>query len=78
MVQVFVPEMENENQEVYIVEWFKENGDSVKEGEPLLEVMTDKANIEIPAPASGVLRERHFEIDDRVNPGAVLAVIEPA
>jgi 2-oxoglutarate dehydrogenase E2 component (dihydrolipoamide succinyltransferase) len=78
MVQVFVPEMENESQEVYIVEWFKEVGDSVKEGDPLLEVMTDKANIEIPAPVSGVVRERNFEIDDRVNPGAVLAVIDPA
>jgi len=78
MIEVLVPEMENEGQEVYVVEWFKEVGDSVKEGEPLLEVMTDKANIEVPAPADGVLRERKFEIDDRVNPGSVLAVIEPA
>ena len=78
MVEVFVPEMENEGQDVYLVDWFKEVGNSVKEGEPLLEVMTDKANIEIPAPVSGIVRERNFEIDDRISPGAVLAIIEPA
>jgi pyruvate/2-oxoglutarate dehydrogenase complex dihydrolipoamide acyltransferase (E2) component len=40
--------------------------------------MTDKANIEIPSPASGILTARNFEIDDRVTPGAALASIEPA
>jgi hypothetical protein len=78
MIEVFVPEMENEGQDVYIVDWFKEVGDSISEGDPLLEVMTDKANIEIPSPVSGVLKARNFEIDDRVTPGAALAAIEPA
>jgi pyruvate/2-oxoglutarate dehydrogenase complex dihydrolipoamide acyltransferase (E2) component len=40
--------------------------------------MTDKANIEIPSPASGILTARNFEIDDRVTPGAALASIDPA
>lgn len=78
MIEVFVPDMENEGQDVYIVDWFKEIGDSISEGDPLLEVMTDKANIEIPSPASGTLTSRNFEIDDRVTPGAALAAIEPA
>lgn len=78
MIEVFVPEMENEGQDVYIVNWYKEVGDSISEGDPLLEVMTDKANIEIPSPATGVLSARNFEIDDRVTPGAALAAIEPA
>jgi len=75
-IEVFVPEMENEGQDVYIVAWFKEVGEDISEGDPLLEVMTDKANIEIPSPATGKLVARNFEIDDRVTPGAAMAVIE--
>jgi 2-oxoglutarate dehydrogenase E2 component (dihydrolipoamide succinyltransferase) len=78
MIDVFVPPMENEGQDVYIVDWFKKVGESISEGDPLLEIMTDKANIEIPSPASGILTTRNFEIDDRVTPGAALASIEPA
>ena len=78
MIDVFVPKMENEGQDVYIVDWFKKVGESISEGDPLLEIMTDKANIEIPSPASGILTARNFEIDDWVTPGAALASIDPA
>jgi 2-oxoglutarate dehydrogenase E2 component (dihydrolipoamide succinyltransferase) len=77
MIDVFVPKMENEGQDVYIVDWFKKVGESISECDPLLEIMTDKANIEIPSPASGILTARNFEIDDRVTPGAALASIDP-
>ena len=43
--------------EVTIVDWLKNPGDPVQAGEPLLEVMTDKANIEIESPESGILSE---------------------
>jgi pyruvate dehydrogenase E2 component (dihydrolipoamide acetyltransferase) len=39
-----------------ITKWLKNEGESVEKGEPLLEVMTDKANMEVEAPASGILR----------------------
>lgn len=38
-----------------ITKWLKKEGDKVEKGEPLLEVMTDKANMEVEAPESGVL-----------------------
>jgi pyruvate dehydrogenase E2 component (dihydrolipoamide acetyltransferase) len=38
-----------------ITKWLKREGEAVEKGEPLLEVMTDKANMEVEAPASGVL-----------------------
>ena len=38
-----------------ILKWLREEGQEVRQGEPLLEVETDKANVEIEAPASGVL-----------------------
>ena len=40
-----------------IVTWLKEVGDEVGVDEPLVEVATDKANVEIPAPAAGILRK---------------------
>src|SRR5512140_307587 len=40
-----------------IIKWFKSEGDQVKEGEPLLEVLTDKVNMEVEAPETGVLRK---------------------
>ena len=49
-----------------IIKWFKNEGDSVKEGEPLLEVMTDKVNMEVEAPESGVLRKILAQLDDTV------------
>ncbi len=38
-----------------IIRWFKNEGDPIKAGEPLLEVMTDKVNMEVEAPSDGVL-----------------------
>ncbi len=49
-----------------IIKWFKNEGDSVKEGEPLLEVMTDKVNMEVEAPESAVLRKILAQPDDIV------------
>jgi len=37
--------------------WFKQEGDTVQKGEPLLSVLTDKVDIEVDAPASGVLHK---------------------
>lgn len=47
-----------------IIQWFKSEGDEIKEGEPLLEVMTDKANMEVEAPQNGVLRKILAQVDD--------------
>jgi len=40
-----------------ITRWLKSEGEAVEKGEPLLEVMTDKANMEVESPASGILRK---------------------
>lgn len=49
-----------------IIKWFKNEGDKVEAGEPLLEVMTDKVNMEVEAPESGVLRKILAQTDDIV------------
>lgn len=51
-------------------------GDSVKEGEDLIELVTDKATFNLPAPASGVIKEVLVAEGDEVKVGQVLARIE--
>ncbi|MBV9383823.1 MAG: alpha-ketoacid dehydrogenase subunit beta [Streptosporangiaceae bacterium] len=57
-------------------EWFKQVGDQVAEGEPLLEIGTDKVDTEVPAPASGTLAEIRVQEGETVPVATVLAVIK--
>jgi pyruvate/2-oxoglutarate dehydrogenase complex dihydrolipoamide acyltransferase (E2) component len=61
-----------------VVEWLKAEGDAVTEGEPILVVETDKANMDIEAPASGVLRRVVAKVGDDAAVGSVLAIIAGA
>ena len=56
--------------------WPVEIGISLQEGDDLLEVVTDKASFVVPAPCSGILREKRVQEDDRVNAGDIIAAIE--
>ena len=55
--------------------WHKSVGDSVKEGEDLVELVTDKATFNMPSPASGVLKEILAQEGDEVIVGQTLARI---
>jgi pyruvate/2-oxoglutarate dehydrogenase complex dihydrolipoamide acyltransferase (E2) component len=55
--RVILPLLGQTMEEGTINKWFKKEGDTVEKGEPLLEVMTDKVNMEVESPASGVLRK---------------------
>ncbi len=59
-----------------IVQWIVAEGASVQEDEPVVEVMTDKATVEIPAPCSGVVSSHRFAEGDVANVGDVIFVIE--
>src|SRR6266481_1947337 len=54
---VVMPQMGESIFEGTITKWLKKPGDKVQRDEPLFEISTDKVDAEIPAPASGVLRE---------------------
>ena len=58
-----------------ILSWLKSKGDSVKVGDPLMEVETDKAVVEVEAQASGVLTEVRHAAGSEVPVGHVVAVI---
>src|ERR1700681_1291529 len=57
--------------------WLKAVGDSVDEGEPVVEVTTDKVDVEVPAPATGRITEIVAAEGETVAVGATLAVIAP-
>lgn len=55
-VDVFMPKMSDHMESGEIVEWFVGEGDLVQEGQPIVEIVTDKVTAEIEAPASGILK----------------------
>ena len=56
--------------------WHHPAGDRVEEGEDMVELVTDKATLNLPAPVSGVLKEILVSEGDEVRVGQVLARIE--
>ncbi|HEY1429331.1 MAG TPA: biotin/lipoyl-containing protein, partial [Candidatus Tumulicola sp.] len=75
-VQVTLPEMGESVAEGSIVEWRKRVGDFVAEGDALVDVTTDKVDVEVPATASGVIAQILAAAGDTVAVGAVLAEID--
>jgi pyruvate dehydrogenase E2 component (dihydrolipoamide acetyltransferase) len=61
-----------------IVRWLVKTGDAVKEDQPLVEVMTDKASVEIPAPRTGTIEAIHVEEGAMVPVGTVIISIAVA
>jgi len=61
-----------------VVRWFVKAGDSIREDDPLVSVLTDKANVEIPSPKSGRVLSIHAQVGEKVKVGGLLVTIEPA
>jgi len=76
--EVIIPRLgsSDESDEVRILRWIKSQGASVKKGDALLEVETDKVNVEVEAPQDGTLIQVSAKVGDFVKFGAVVAVIE--
>jgi len=76
-IDLVVPDLGESVTEGTVASWMKKPGEAIQVDEPLLELETDKATLEIPAPATGVLSEILVEAGEDVEVGAVLARIEP-
>lgn len=61
---------------VYLVSWHKKPGDSIAVGESLMEVETDKANVEVPSPVAGTIVELLFKDGDEIKTGDPIATCE--
>jgi pyruvate/2-oxoglutarate dehydrogenase complex dihydrolipoamide acyltransferase (E2) component len=78
VAKVTMPQLGESVAEGTIGRWLKQPGDTVAKYEPLLEVITDKVNAEVPSPYAGVLREILFEEGAVVPNNTEIAVIETA
>lgn len=75
MAEFTLPSLGDEGTEADVVKWLVGEGEYVNEGQPLLEVAFEKANVEVPAPASGTLTKIVVAAGDLVSVGQVLATI---
>ena len=73
--EIPVPDLGEGITEVTIVEWLRQVGDSVAEGDPIVSVETDKASMEIEAPSSGTLTDLLVEPGDAPEVGDPIAHI---
>jgi len=77
LIDLVVPDLGESVTEGTVAAWMKKPGEAIRVDEPLLELETDKATLEIPSPAAGVLSEIVVEAGQDVEVGALLARIEP-
>ena len=71
-----LPKMGESVAEATVTSWLKEVGDTIELDEAVLEIATDKVDSEVPSEVDGILVEKRFNVDDVVQVGEVLAIIE--
>ena len=77
-VELLLADLDLPGVPITLCTWHAQVGERVIEGDRLLEVVAGDVVVDVSAPATGMLAERRVEIDQRVVPGQVLAVIDPA
>ena len=76
MMDVKLPPLAEGVDKASISYWFKQPGDTVKEGEELVELVTDKATFSMPSPVAGKIKELLVSEGDSALVGQSIAVIE--
>lgn len=76
MAEVKVPELAESITEGTIASWLKQKGDHVEKGENILELETDKVNVEVISEEGGVITELKAEEGDTVEVGQVIAIVD--
>ncbi|WP_313114561.1 dihydrolipoamide acetyltransferase family protein [Aequorivita sediminis] len=71
-----LPKMGESVAEATLTNWLKEVGDTIEADEAVLEIATDKVDSEVPSEVDGVLVEKLFDVDDVVQVGQIIAIIE--
>ena len=74
--QILVPSLGESVTEATVSKWLKQVGEKVDSDEPLVELETDKINVEVPSPFSGTLSSIEVKEGDTVPVGALLGLIK--
>ena len=75
--KIIVPTLGESITEATVSRWLKNIGDQIETDEALVELETDKVNIEVPSPVTGILSEIKFKKGKTVKIGSELGVVEP-
>jgi pyruvate/2-oxoglutarate dehydrogenase complex dihydrolipoamide acyltransferase (E2) component len=75
-VPILVPKAGMSMVEATVIAWHRSPGESVEAGEAIVDLETDKVELQVQAPASGVLREILVAVDEDAAVGATLGLIE--
>ena len=73
--KIVVPVLGESITEATVSKWLKSKGDTVEADEPIVELETDKVNLEVPSPSGGILGEINFEAGSTVEVGATLGSV---
>ena len=73
--KITVPTLGESVTEATVSKWLKSQGEKVSADEPLVELETDKVNVEVPAPSNGVLGNIAVQEGETVNVGSLLGTI---
>ena len=73
--EVIMPALNPGQETGILLEWLKQEGETIEKGEPLMEVETDKANVEVEAEATGILSNISVQPGDEIHVGEVIAMI---
>ena len=74
-MELIVPTLGESITEATVSKWLKNKGEKVSADEPVVELETDKVNVEVPAPSDGVLEQISAKEGETVNVGALLGEI---
>ena len=73
--KILVPVLGESISEATVVKWLKSKGESVETDEPIVELETDKVNLEVPSPVDGILSEINAKDGQVVEVGTVLGLV---
>lgn len=76
--EIFMPKLSSTMEVGTLLQWFKDEGDSVDVGEPLFEIMTDKINIEVESYEEGILLKKYYAEDEEIPINQVIGYIGEA
>ena len=74
--QILVPSLGESITEATVSKWLKQIGEQVNSDEPLVELETDKVNVEVPSPSDGTLSKIKVKEGDTVKVGSLLGIVE--
>src|ERR1700712_2665968 len=75
LIEVKVPDI-GDFKDVPVIEVFVKAGDTIKADEALLTLETDKATMDVPSPAAGVVKEVKVKVGDRISEGVLVLLLE--